>query len=121
MAHPLTSKKRSRAITSALFLVGIAIIMFLNAWWPGIMVVIGIPLALKQFLEGRTRDMLLTLFVFVGFFIVAQFNISWKILVPILFIMAALYILCKEWVESRLTSEEEREEDLNKEIEESDD
>lgn len=118
MAHPLSSKKRAKAITSALFLIGLAIIMYLDAWWPGIMAVIGVPLALKQFLEGRYHDTLLTLFVFVGFFVVAQFNISWKILIPILFVMAAVYILCKEWVESKLQSEEEKEEDLNKELEE---
>ena len=120
MAHPLISKKRSKAICSALFLIGIAVIMYLDAWWPGIMAVIGIPLALKQFFEGRVQDVFLTLAVFVGFFIVAQFNISWKILLPILFIMAAIYILCREWVEGNLVSEEEREEDLNKEIEEKD-
>ena len=120
MAHPLTSKKRAKAISSALFLIGIAVVMFLDAWWPGIMVVIGVPLALKQFLEGRYHDTLLTLLVFVGFFIIAQFNISWKILLPILFIMAAVYILCKEWVEEKLISEDEREEDLNKEFEEED-
>jgi len=120
MAHPLISKKRAKAITSALFLIGIAIVMYLDAWWPGIMAVIGIPLALKQFLEGRYHDTLLTLIVFVGFFIIAQFNISWKILLPILFVMAAVYILCKEWVEGKLVTEEEREEDLNKEIEEED-
>lgn len=121
MAHPFTSKKRAKAIASALFFIGLAIIMYLDAWWPGIMIVIGIPLALKQFLEGRHHDTLLTLAVFVGFFIIAQFNISWKILLPILFIMAAVYILCKEWVESKLISEEEREEDLNKELEETND
>jgi hypothetical protein len=34
--------------------------------------------------------------------------------------MAAVYILCKEWVEEKLISEDEREEDLNKEFEEED-
>lgn len=118
MAQPLTSKRRAKAISSAVFLIGIALIMYLDAWWPGIMAVIGIALAIKQSLEGRHYDTILTLAVFIGFFIMAQFNISWKILLPILFVMAAIYILCKEWVENRLLSEEEREADLNKELEE---
>ena len=118
MRPPLTSKKRAKALSSALFLIGIAIIMYLNAWWPSIMVVIGLPLALKQFLERRLHDAVLTLIVFIGFFIMAQCNISWKILLPILFVMAAVYILCKEWVEDKIVSEESHEKDLNQEIEE---
>ena len=121
MARLLISKKRSKAITSALFLIGFAVLIFSDHYWPGIMVVIGLPLALKQFFDGRFQDMVLTLCVFIGFFIVAQFNISWKILIPIFFIMAAVYILCREWIEEKLMSENEREEDLNKEIEEDSD
>ncbi len=70
------------------------------------MIVIGIPLALKQFLQKRLQDAAISLFIFVGFFILAQFNISWKILIPILFIMAAVYILCKEWVTTELGEDE---------------
>lgn len=73
------------------------------------MIVIGVPLALKQFLNGRYSDAAMSLFVFVGFFIIAQFNISWKILIPILFIMAAVYILCKEWVKEETGEETEEE------------
>jgi 4-hydroxybenzoate polyprenyltransferase len=121
MASPITSKKRAKALSSSLFLVGLAILIFLDTWWPGIMIVIGVPLALKQFLEGRYHDVILTLLVFIGFFVVAQFDISWKILLPILFIMGAVYLLCKEWIEGQLLSEPKREEDLNREIEEKDD
>ena len=85
------------------------------------MIVIGLPLALRQMLLGRYHDMIITLFVFVGFFIIAQFNISWKILIPILFIVAAIYILCKEWVETQNPPLEEIDEDINKEIEEHED
>ena len=98
MAKPLIAKNKAKALSTALFLIGLALIFFIDSWWPGIMIVIGIPLALKQFLQGRFHDAAISLFVFVGFFIIAQFNISWKILIPILFIMAAVYILCKEWV-----------------------
>lgn len=98
MAKPLIAKNKANALSTALFLIGLAIIFLIDSWWPGIMLAIGIPLALKQFLQGRFHDAAISLFVFVGFFIIAQFNISWKILIPILFIMAAVYILCKEWV-----------------------
>lgn len=107
MAKPLLAKNKAKAISTALFLIGLAIIFFIDSWWPGIMIVIGIPLALKQFLLGRYHDAAMSLFVFVGFFIIAQFNISWKILIPILFVMAAIYILCKEWVKEEAGEETE--------------
>lgn len=108
MARPLIARNKAKALSSALFLVGLAILFFVDSWWPGIMLAIGVPLALKQFLNGRYHDAAISLFVFVGFFIIASFKISWKILIPILFIMAAVYIVCKEWVTTS-TGEEENE------------
>ncbi|NGX51544.1 MAG: hypothetical protein K1060chlam2_01413 [Chlamydiae bacterium] len=107
MTKPLIPKNRAKVLGTALFLVGLALLFFIDAWWPGIMLVIGIPLALKQFLNGRYYDATISLFVFVGFFIVANFNISWKILIPILFIMTAIYIVCKEWVTTSTGEEED--------------
>ncbi|MEM7175646.1 MAG: hypothetical protein AAF443_06960 [Chlamydiota bacterium] len=119
MAKPLISKKRAHALSSALFLFGLAFLFLSDSWWPGTMLVIGVPLALKQFLLGKVSDSLLSLAIFVGFFIIAQFDISWKILLPILFVTAAIYILCREWVEGSIAaSEAEIDTDLNKEIEE---
>jgi hypothetical protein len=118
MAHPLTSKKRAQAYCSALLLVGLAILALTEAWWPGIMLVIGLPLALRQYLLGRIYDMLVTLLVFVGTFITVQFDISWRVFLPILLTLGAIYILFREYVEANAENEEEREEDTNREIEE---
>ncbi len=119
MAKPLVSKKRARALSLALLLLGLAFLILMQGWWPWIMLIIGVPLALKQFLLGRKKDAFLSIAVFVGFFTMAQFALSWKILLPILFITSALYILCREWVEEvRPPSEVERETDLNQELEE---
>lgn len=117
MANALTSKKRAKAISVALFLIGLAIISYLAAWWPGIMLVVGIPLALRQYLLGRHYDMGISLFVFVGVFVTVQFNISWEILLPILFAIGGIYVLCREFLESNEPLAEE-EEDINHEIEE---
>ena len=110
MAKPLIAKNKAKAPSTSLLLAGAAILFFLDNWWPAAVLVIGIPLSLKQFLTGRLNDAAISLFVFVGFFIIAQFNIfSWKVLVPIFFIMAAVYVLCKEWVKTS-TGEDEDEE-----------
>ncbi len=118
MAHPITSKKKAQAVSTALFLIGLAILIFTENWWPGIMLVIGLPLALRQYLLGRTYDMGITLLVFLGAFITVQFDISWRILLPILFTLGALYILFREFFGPQETTEEEKEEDIQHEIEE---
>jgi hypothetical protein len=116
--HPITSRKKAQALSTALFLVGLATLIFVDVWWPGIMLIIGLPLALRQYLLGRNYDMMVTLFVFVGTYVSVQFDISWRIFLPILFTLGALYILFREFLGPDETTEEEKEEELNHEIEE---
>ena len=114
----IMSKKRARVLSVSLFLVGLAIVSYLGAWWPGIMLAIGIPLALRQYLMGRHYDMYVSLFVFIGVFVTVQFNISWEILLPVLFALGGVYLLFRELVESSPEPLEEEEEDINQEINE---
>jgi hypothetical protein len=118
MAHFLVSKKRAQALSCALVLLGLAALVFTGEWWPGIMLVIGLPLALRQCLLGRRYDMLVSLLIFVGTFIFVEFDIPWKIFLPTIFTVGAIYILCREFLESRGETESEKEEDINHEIEE---
>lgn len=118
MTHPYVSQKKAHAISTALFLVGLAVLIFTDLWWPGIMLMIGIPLALRQYLLGRHYDMMVSLLVFVGTFVTVQFDISWRIFLPILFTMGAVYILLREFLATDGISEADTEEDLNHELEE---
>jgi hypothetical protein len=47
-----------------------------------------------------------------------QFDISWEILLPVLFAVGGIYILFREFLESKEEPLEEEEEDINQEIEE---
>lgn len=114
----MVSRKRAKALSVALFLIGLAIVSYMGAWWPGIMLAVGIPLALRQYLLGRHYDMMVSLFVFIGVFVTVQFNISWEILLPVLFALGGVYILFREYLESTEETLEEEEEDINQEIEE---
>ena len=118
MAHPLVSKRRASAFSTALFLLGLAALSITGSWWPGILLPVGLSLALRQYLLGRRYDMLISLIVFIGAFITTQFEISWEILLPVLFSLGAFYILCRELMESTQETEEEKDEEVNKEIEE---
>ena len=77
MAHPITSKKRAQTLSTVLFLIGLAVLIFTEEWWPGLMLVVGLPLALRQYLMGRTYDMAISLLVFVGTYVTVAFDISW--------------------------------------------
>lgn len=118
MAHPITSKKRAQTLSTVLFLLGLAVLIFTEAWWPGIMLAIGLPLALRQFLMGRNYDMAVSLLVFVGTYVTVAFDISWRVFLPSLLTLGAIYILIREWTESTSETEEEKDEDTQHEIEE---
>ncbi len=118
MHKHLVSKKKAKALCGALFLVGLAILSFTGAWWPGIMLVVGIPLALRQLFLGRYYDMAVSLAVFAGVFIIATFQISERFLLPVIFLVGAIYLLFREYFVSNTEPEDEEEENLNEEIEE---
>ncbi|HSX12358.1 MAG TPA: hypothetical protein VLF61_02595 [Rhabdochlamydiaceae bacterium] len=118
MAKSLASKRRAKFLSFVLFLIGMAVITYYKEFWPAIMLVIGIPLALRQHLLGRPYDMWITLFVFIGVFVTVQFDIEWQIFLPVLFTLGGIYIFFREYLESKSGSEEEEEESLNEEIEE---
>ena len=71
------------------------------------MLVVSIPLALMQYLEGRRYDMWITLFVFCGAFITVQFDIQWEVFLPVLFSIGGIYIFFREWIEGKTAKEEE--------------
>lgn len=119
MHNLFVSKKKTKAYCGALFLVGLAILSYLNQWWPGIMLVIGIPLALRQFFLGRYYDMGMTLIVFMGVFFVSLYSQAERFFLPVIFIVGAIYLLFREYFEGFDEPEDRQEEDLNEEIEES--
>ena len=82
------------------------------------MLVVGLPLALRQFLLGRIYDMCISIIVFVGSFVTVQFEIPWNLLLPSLFTVGAIYVFLKEFFMINPESVAEEEEDINHEIEE---
>jgi len=118
MTQPMTSKKKAHALSTALFLIGLAVLIVTEVWWPGIMLVVGLPLSLRQYLLGRTYDMCISLLVFLGTFVTVQFDITWRIFLPILFTIGAIYVLCREFMAPEEEDEVEKDEDVQHEIEE---
>lgn len=118
MAHQIVSYHRAKIIASALFLFGLAFLTYFNSWWPSIMLITGISLAVRQILIGHYYDALLSTVIFIGAFFTAQFDISWRVVLPVVFISGAIWLLGREFFSSTIEEESEREEDLNHELEE---
>jgi hypothetical protein len=118
MAHPLVSRHRAQILSATLFAIALGIVALFQAWWPGIMLATGFPLALRQFLLGRRYDMGITLAVFIGTFITVAFPIDWEVLLPALLLMASFYLAVREWQEGQIEDEEEKEEEIVRSLEE---
>ena len=116
MAHPKVSLKRAKNLSFACFLLGFAIVFYTNTFWPGMTLVIGIPLALRQYLLGRMYDAILSLATFSGVFFASGYDLPWDILLPVLFTLAALYLVIREFLNPYPLSEPEEEESLSHEI-----
>ena len=121
MARQLTSQRRAEAIGTSLFFLGLAIIAFRHSWWPSLSIVIGLSLAVRQFLLGRIYDMIVSLFIFIGIFVFSTYNIPWDILLPTIFVIAAIYTITREVFSRNTPSEVDYEENLNHELEEEED
>ncbi|NGX52084.1 MAG: hypothetical protein KR126chlam5_00377 [Candidatus Anoxychlamydiales bacterium] len=118
MAQPIMSKRKAQSLSFALFLIGLAIITYFKYWWPGLMLTVGLPIALKQYLVGKRFDMIISLIVFLGAFITVQFDIKWEVVLPVLFTIGGLYVFFREFFGPKDITEADIEENQNKEIEE---
>jgi predicted membrane protein len=109
MASP-TIRKRAKLVSLIVFFLSIVIVAITQSWWPGIMLALGLPLAIFQYMEGRKYDTVITLFVFVGAWLTVQFQINWEVLLPVLFSIGGIYLFFREWIENRDANNDDDEE-----------
>lgn len=97
MAPPLMSKRKADAISNGIFFILLGILFYTNAWWPGILVAIGVTFALRQFLTGRTIDFIVTLAILAFIILITYAGLALSILMPILFILGGIYVIVREY------------------------
>jgi predicted membrane protein len=119
MRRQLTSSSRAKGFAIAIFLIGLGIISITDNWWPEMMLVIGASLAIRQLFLRKYYEMMISIIVFLGIFVTNKYTFSWKVVWPVIFFTSALFILMREYVDAKLASEDQKEEDLNHELEES--
>lgn len=124
MSLPITTHRRADTISTAVLLIALAILMYTNAWWPWILLGIGAVVVTRQYFLVRFYDMLVTSLIFIGLFCFFYFPIKWSVILPVLFTVAAIYIIFREYLfsnndvginkvenESLEVSEEEKEDE----------
>ncbi|MBI5345944.1 MAG: hypothetical protein HZB76_02220 [Chlamydiae bacterium] len=92
------NKKKAQALSLTIFLIGMAFIAYFNYWWPGILLVIGVPMAVRNFMMKKYSDMVTGLIVFVGAFVIASVGVSAQLLIPAIFVIAAIYVFLKNFM-----------------------
>lgn len=107
MAKPLLTKRKSDAIANGAFLIGLGILLFTNAWWPGILLVLWISLFFRQYLTGRVYDAFISTVILVGLFLVSFIKINWSVIIPVLFVIGGIYLIFREYFYAEETIEEE--------------
>ncbi len=100
MEFPFTEKK-AKAWSLALLLFILAIITYWNFWWPGVMLAIGLPKALKHGLMKKFTEMSIYLVVFVGIFITVQMGMGGRIIAALLLFFGSLYHFIKDFKEEK--------------------
>ncbi len=97
MAQPILSKKKADALSNGVFLIGLGILFYTNAWWPGIIVALWAFLAVRQYLTGRNYDLIISSAICAALFLISIFKFSWDVLMPVLFIIGGTYIIFREY------------------------
>ena len=118
MARPIMGKKTAHALSFVLFAIGIAALAYFQIWWPALILVLGLPIALKHYLCGEFFDAFLSLFIFFGLFITFQWQIKLNILLPIFFTISGIYIFFREFIGSKNKSDQDNREDGEEEYDE---
>ena len=117
MSRIVMSKLKADSISNGVFLIGIGILFFLNAWWPGILLVIWATLATRQYFTGRFYDLTVTSILLLGLFVVTFLNLNWTIIVPVLLILGGIHLIFREYCVAEGIEEENPIEEQEKEME----
>jgi len=118
MTQPITTHQRASSIASGIFLISLGILFYTNYWWPGILLALAVTIAVKDFLRGRPYDLALSVIIFGGLFIFFYFSPKWSVAVPVLFTIAGIWIIFREFFLPKKRIGEDATVDISQEVSE---
>lgn len=92
------SKGKADAISNGVFLMSLGILLYTNKWWPWILLALCLMLMIRQLLTNRKFDMMVSLAIFGTLFVLAYFEISFSVLMPVLFVAGGAYLILREYL-----------------------
>lgn len=111
------SKKKADAISNGIFLICLAILIYTEAWWPGILLAIWATLATRELLTKRYYDLFITSGILLGLFIITLLKLNWAVIIPVLLILGGLHIIFREYCVAEGVEAEDPIEETEKELE----
>lgn len=115
------SKKKADAISNGIFLVGLGFLVYTQAWWPGILLVLWATLAFRQYATDRIYDLIISSIILLGLFLLIFFNINWTVIIPVLLVLGGIHIIFREYCVAEGVESEDPIEEHEKEIEDGSD
>ncbi len=91
------SKKKAHAISNGIFLISLGILIFTNAWWPGILIALWATLASRQYLTGRVYQAIITSIILIGLFVVSLVKFDYAIIAPVLLVVGGIFLIVREY------------------------
>ena len=118
MSQPLTTHQRANSISTGIFLISLGILFYTNYWWPGILLALAVTVGVKEYLRGRIYDLVLSVVILGGLFVFFYFSPNWSVAVPVLFTIAGIWIIFREYFVRKPRSSEDIAADISQEVSE---
>jgi len=118
MSQPLTTHQRANSISTGIFLISLGILFYTNYWWPGILLALAVTVGVKEYLRGRIYDLVLSVVILGGLFVFFYFSPNWSVAVPVLFTIAGIWIIFREYFVRKPRSSEDIAVDISQEVSE---
>ncbi len=85
----IRDSQRSNGITAGIWLIGLGLLMATKAWWPGILLLLGITVIVQGWLSGRPRHLTRggMMAIAIGVWAACKFNIA------LLFVGLGVYVI----------------------------
>jgi hypothetical protein len=116
MAIPIATHQRAVSVSGGVLLISLGILFYTNYWWPGILLALMATVGIKEILRGRYYDVVLSTAILGGLFLFFFFNSDWAVAVPVLFTIAGIWIIFREFFITQPRTGEEAVEDASHEV-----
>jgi len=102
------SRNKVNALSNGVFLILLALIIYTNTVWPGILFAIGAALVIRQYFTGRKIDLIITLVILAILFTISFTGLSISTLAPLALVLGGVYIILREYFFAESSDKDEK-------------